>query len=68
MATEMIFLLACVATALGAMASCFYFAKKDWPVYAFFSFCVASGAFLSAWDAVKLSHRVNVAQVETAAK
>lgn len=68
MTTEMIFLLACVATALGAMASCFYFAKKDWPVYAVFSFCIATACFLSAWDAVKLSHRINVAQTETPTK
>lgn len=62
MSMEMIYLLMCVAVTLGAMASTFFFAKKDWPLYAVFSFFIAALAFSSALDAVKMGRPEKVAQ------
>ena len=62
MSMEMIYLLMCVALTLGAMAATFYFAKKDWAVYAAFSFFVATLTFSSALEAVKMGRPEKVAQ------
>jgi hypothetical protein len=64
MPMDMIFLLMSVAVALGAMGACFYFAKKDSPIYAVFFFLIAAGAFSSASDAAKIDHRPSVAQAQ----
>lgn len=62
MSMEMIYLLMCVAVTLGAMGATFYFAKKDWAIYAVFSFFIAALAFSSALDAVKMGRSEKVAQ------
>lgn len=62
MSMEMIYLLMCVAVTLGGMASTFFFAKKDWAVYAAFSFFIAVLAFSSALDAVKMGRPEKVVQ------